>query len=473
MTTDFFDRPSIGRREFLGRSFIGISAAGALTGYRTLRAAVPPGKRGQAQRVLVLFEQGGLSHIDTFDPKPELPTEHRSPFPSIPTNVPGVHFTSLLEKTAKHMDKLSVVRCMTQPTPGVADSHSKGSQYIYSGEAPGGPVTMPDIGSVVSARLGSEARYLPSYVMVPGNSEQGDQTKIGFLPPAHKVFKTGGNLSRPGWTVPNLGLIGGIDAKRFRDRRDLLSNLDVGLLGAAESKKARTVESIAAQADDMLSNPLTREAFDLESEPDKLRDRYGRGHRGQCYMVGRKLVEAGVRYVIVDVREPSNPKYPGGSNMNWDHHDFIYSKGSTAIKGGGAGAGRWGIGTWPMMGSTDQAFSALLEDMDQRGLLEDTLVCFVTEFGRTPKINNRKGRDHWTYSFTHVFAGAGVPGGQVVGSTDRDGGYITSSMSYTIEDYAATLYEKLGVDREKPIYTPSDRPIFLAKEGSPISELFA
>lgn len=171
-------------------------------------------------------------------------------------------------------------------------------------------------------------------------------------------------------------------------------------------------------------------------------------------------------------RDGKSVRYDGGGNMNWDHHDAIYATGNTNIKGGGAGAGRFGIQTWPMMGSTDQAFSALIEDMHQRGLLAETLVCFVTEFGRTPHINERQGRDHWTHSFSFAFAGAGVPGGQIVGATDRDGGYITSSTAYTIEDYAATIYEKLGIDRSKPIATPTGRPIFLASKGKPIVELF-
>ena len=158
--------------------------------------------------------------------------------------------------------------------------------------------------------------------------------------------------------------------------------------------------------------------------------------------------------------------------MNWDHHDAIYSTSHTNIPGGGAGAGRFGIGTWPMMGSTDQAFASLIEDMHQRGLLADTLVCFVTEFGHTPKVNERQGRDHWTNAFSFAFAGAGVPGGQVVGSTDRDGGYINSPMAYTVEDYAATIYEKLGIDRSKPLHTPINRPIYIASKGRPIAELF-
>ena len=125
-----------------------------------------------------------------------------------------------------------------------------------------------------------------------------------------------------------------------------------------------------------------------------------------------------------------------------------------------------------MMGSTDQAFAALIEDLHTRGLLDETLVCFVSEFGRTPRMNERQGRDHWTHAFSFAFAGAGVPGGQVVGATDRDGGYITSSMAYTLEDYAATIYEKLGIDRTKPIHTPTGRPVYIASKGRPIPELF-
>ncbi|MEQ8765225.1 MAG: DUF1501 domain-containing protein [Planctomycetota bacterium] len=459
------------QRSLTRRSFISIAAAG-LAGAAWARPASWLRPNAQAKRVLVLLEQGGVSHIDTFDPKPGAPAEHRSPFGPITTKIPGVHFTELCQKTAQVADKLTLVRCMRQPTPGIGDSHPKGTQYLLSGEAPGGPVEMPDIGSVVASLLGSPCSYLPPSIMVPGNHEQAAMTRVGFLHPKYKVFKTGGrDLSDPKWSVPNLGLLAGIDERRFRDRQDLLSNLDVGLAGAATAD-VDGMQAAAAQAVDMLTNPLTRRAFDFETESEATRDRYGRGHRGQCYLLGRKLIEADVRFVTIDVREPLTKDTPGGSNMNWDHHDFIYSEGSTAIQGGGPGAGRWGIGTWPMMGSTDQAFSALIEDLDQRGLLEDTLVCFITEFGRTPKINDRKGRDHWTHAFTFLFAGAGVPGGQVVGSTDEEGGYITSPMSYTIEDYAATVYEKLGIDREQPILTPENRPIFLAHRGRPIPELF-
>ncbi|WP_439624484.1 DUF1501 domain-containing protein [Gemmata sp.] len=451
------------------RNFLSLSACGlvSLPGWQPALAA---GKRAAAKSVLVVFEQGGVSHMDTFDPKPDAPAEHRTPFATINTVVPGMRFTELLTRTAKHADKLSVVRCMTQPKPGIGNSHPKGSQYIFSGEAPGGPEEMPDIGSVVSTRLGSAARNLPPYIMVPGTSEQEYNTHVGFLPPQHRVFKTGGRPHDPTWTVPNLALAG-IAPERFKDRADLLSTLDIGVPGADKARDAKTLTSTRDQAEDMLTNPATRKAFDLKGEPQKVREAYGLGHRGQCYLLGRKLIESGVRFVTIDCREPPAREFPGGSNMNWDHHDHIYSTGDTKIKGGGAGAGRWGIQTWPMMGSTDQALAALLDDMDQRGLLAETLVCFVTEFGRTPRINDRKGRDHWTHAFSFAFAGAGVPGGQVVGETDREGGYIVSSKAYTIEDYAATLYEKLGIDTTKPLHTPAGRPIYPGKDGHPITEI--
>ena len=291
-----------------------------------------------------------------------------------------------------------------------------------------------------------------------------------FLPAQHKVFKTGGRPHEPGWSVPNLSLAG-ITAGRFRDRAELLDSLDIGIPGAFDAKDAKSVASSRDQAEDMLTNPATRTAFDLKSEPQKLREEYGLGHRGQCYMLGRKLIESGVRFVTIDCREPPSAQYPGGGNMNWDHHDHIYSDKDTKIKGGGAGAGRWGIHTWPMMGSTDKALAALLGDMHQRGLLDETLVCFVTEFGRTPRVNDRKGRDHWTHAFSFAFAGAGVPGGQLVGETDKEGGYITSPKAYTIEDYAVTIYEKLGIDTAKPVYTPAGRPIYPGKDGHAIGEL--
>lgn len=450
------------------RSFLGLGIAGGLSicGRGVLAAAT---RQARAKSVLVIYEQGGVSHMDTWDPKPEAVAEHRSPFKPISTKVPGMQFTELLAKTAGLADKLTVVRSMHHKTSG-ASGHPDGTQYALSGAMPGGPLEMPDIGSVAAFLKGSQCHYLPPYIMVPGNHEQAAMSRHGFLPASAKVFKTGGSdLSDPNWSVPNLALQAGIDPGRFQDRRDLLSNLNVGV--GVDGRAVDSMQALATQASDLLVNPKTQGAFRLAEEPDQVRERYGRGHRGQCYLLGRRLIEAGVRFVTVDVREPMTKDTPGGFNMNWDHHDYIYRNGSCGtVRIAAGGEGRYGIGTWVMMGSTDQAFAALIGDMDERGLLAETLVCFVTEFGRTPKLNKFEGRDHWTHAYSIAFAGAGVRGGQVIGSSDRDGGFVTN-RPLTPNDYAATVYEKLGIDRTRPLYTPTNRPVFIGHSGEPIAEL--
>jgi hypothetical protein len=460
------------------RNFIGIGLAGGLSIFNaparsTARESQSGANNrpGRAKNVLIILEQGGLSHTDTWDPKPDALAEHSSVYRPISTNVPGMQFTELLTHTSKVADKLSVIRSMHH-TSGIANGHPKGTQYALSGHLPIGPVEMPDIGSVVAHRIGSNCRFLAPYIMAPGNHEQAKMTRGGFLPPGSQVFKTGGrDLSEPGWKVPGLGLNKAIGEQRFLSRLGLLGDLDIGL-PTNSSQNAEGWEKAIAQAHESLLHPSSKTAFDLEREPDKLRDTYGRGHRGQCYLLGRRLIEQGVRFVTIDVREPLTTKTPGGTNLNWDHHDFIYATGTCNLPGaGGGGRGRYGIGTWWMMGSVDQAFAALIEDMDQRGLLEDTLVCFVTEFGRTPKINKAQGRDHWTGAYSIVMAGAGTPGGQVIGASDRHGGYVTD-RAYTPDDYAATLYRKLGMDLNEPLRTADNRPIFLAANGEPIREVF-
>lgn len=454
------------RRSFLG---LGVSCGMAAAAKPLIAAPGEATKRlGRAKQVLVVLEQGGVSHVDTLDPKPETAVEHRSPYRPIDTNVPGIQFTELMKHTSRHADKLAVVRSMTHNIGG----HPEGTAYLLQGFKPGGPLEMPDIGAAVSHVVGSACAYLPPYVMVPGNGEQSYNTTHGFLSPGLKVFKTGGrDLSDPTWKVNDLRLLDGVAPERFRDRRDLLSNLDVGLVPVGPTGTS-AMKNFFERAFHMLDNPRTQQAFDLSRETPELREAYGPGHRGQCYLLGRRLIEAGVRTVVLDVRENETKATPGGFNMNWDHHDLIYASGSCGtIRDKAGGEGRYGIGTWVMMGSTDRAFGALLGDMHERGLLDETLVCFVTEFGRTPRINKFEGRDHWPYAYSIAFAGAGVRCGQVIGKTDRDGGYVLD-QAYTPDDYAATVYSALGIDLERPVYTRENRPVFLAPEGRPIARLY-
>jgi hypothetical protein len=439
------------------------------------RAAGAAG-RGKAKNVLVILEQGGLSHVDTWDPKPDVLSDHRSPFRPVATRVPGMRFTELLAKTARVADKLAVVRSMTHSRSG-ADAHPNGTQYILSGAHPSSAITMPDVGSVVAHLLGSPCRYLPPYVMAPGNNEQAAETRSGFLPASTRVFKTGGrDLSDPQWKIAGLAARPENTGDRLAARQRLLGRLPPqgGLQAAAKGGARDETGGMSAfyeKAFNILASPQVEAAFNVQREPDRVRETYGSGHRGACYLVGRKLIEAGVRFVTVDVRWPTTAKTPNAGNLNWDHHDHIYAKETCALPGaGGGGAGRYGIGHWVMMGSTDQAFAALIGDLHDRGLLSETLVCFVTEFGRTPRINKFKGRDHWTHAYSIALAGAGVPGGQVIGRTDREGGYVVE-QPHTPEDYAQTVYEKLGIDRTRPLYTPSNRPVYFGHGGTPIPEL--
>jgi hypothetical protein len=458
-----------GRREFVRNTSLGVlglSVADLLFLEKSARAG-GGGSKAQAKNVLVILEQGGLSHIDTWDPKPDLPAENRSPFKPIRTRVPGMEFTELLAKTARVADRLAVVRGMHH----TVGDHPQGTAYMLQGNNPTGPLKYPDIGGVVSELIGSECSYLPPYIMIPGNSEQAYNTTYGFLSASRAAFKTGGaDLSDPKWTVA--GLQPYVGAGRIQRRRELLGRLDDPFIATTGSDFAQAARSSYEQAFSAITSPLSRAAFDFSTEPDTVREAYGKGHRGHCYLLGRKLVEAGVRFVTVDVRCPSSSVPLDGDNLNWDHHDNIYTTGSCGknrVLCGGEG--RYGIATWPMMGSTDQAFAALVEDMDQRGLLAETLICFITEFGRSPQMNKCHGRDHWPQAYSIVFAGAGIPGGQVIGETDKHGGEVLEKP-HTPQDYAETIYRKLGIRTGLNLKGPGDRPIEFTDGGHPIPELF-
>ena len=425
-----------------------------------------------AKRVIVILEQGGLSHIDTWDPKPAAVAEHRSPFLPISTTVAGIQFTSLLPRTARIAHKLAVVRSMHH-NKGGADAHPNGTQYALSGAHPSSILEMPDVGSVVSLLLGTDNQSLPPYVMIPGNSEQAAETRTGFLPKSLSVFKTGGHdLSDRKWEVADL--LARIDnsGSRLNNRQQLLESLDHRFASDTDKASLHGMDRFYEQAFNSLTSQEVAHAFDLSAEPESVREDYGRGHRGSCYLLGRRLLEAGVRFVTVDVRWPLTNETPGGFNLNWDHHDLIYTPGSCGtVRDKAGGEGRYGIGHWVMMGSTDRAFAGLISDLDERGLLDETLVCFISEFGRTPRLNKFAGRDHWTNAYSIAFAGAKIPGGQIIGESDRDGGYVVS-QAYTPEDYATSIYEKLGVDRSRPLFTSAHRPVHFGQMGQPIAELF-
>ena len=465
----YFSRRQFIRRTHLG--VLGLSLSELLALERSADAsdvAYGPGSRvsGKARSVLVLLEQGGLSHVDTWDPKPDQVSEHRSPFKPIPTSAPGVQFTELLRKTASVAHHLAVLRGMNHK---IGD-HPMGTAYALQGNNPNGPIRYPDLGGLVAYLAGSEARDLPPYIMIPGNSEQAYNSTHGFLPAGFAAFKTGGaDLSQPGWRVE--GLTPTMPLGRIDRRRRLLGEVDAGRDYVLPGTQTEAADAAYERAFNAVISRRAREAFDLGLEPANLREHYGMGHRGHCYLLGRRLIEAGVRFVTVDVRWPKSGVPKDGDNLNWDHHDLIYTNGSCgSVRDKCGGEGRYGIQTWPMMGSVDQAFSALIQDMHDRGLLAETLVCFITEFGRTPVINKCQGRDHWPNAYSIVMAGAGIRGGQVIGATDRVGGEVTEGL-HTPEDYAETVLAKLGFVTAVRFIGPGDRPTDFTPTGKAIEAL--
>ncbi len=432
---------------------------------------------GKAKRVLVIYEEGGISQMDSFDPKPDALLDHRSPFKPIPTSVPGTRFSELMPMTAKIAHRLAVVRSMTSaPTAG----HPECCKEFFKGWRNTNAFEFPDIGSVVTELIGSERKELPGYIFCPGINMPNAVTSTGFLPASRAPWKLGTkqlgeDLSDPDWKVRSLEPQRGLSRDRMQERHRLLTSLDTSAV--ARSEAAQVLARNTEYALDLLTSPEAQAAFDLNKESAATRDRYGRDHRGCCYLLGRRLVEAGVRFVTVTcIQPPSHVKrpnigQPGGVFLNWDHHEGIYKNGPC---GGPQGAGnqeRYGLPHPVMMPSLDRSFSALIEDMHERGLLAETLVCFVTEMGRTPRMNKNGGRDHWARSMSIAFAGAGCPGGAVIGATDREGGDVTEAL-YTPYDYAETIYRKLGLPDTTRIERKNGTGVTLSDGGKIIRELF-
>lgn len=453
---------------------------GGLADLLALEKVTEAGATGaSAKQVLVVYEEGGISQMDSFDPKPDAPLDHRSPFKPIPTSVPGTHFSSLMPKTARIAHKLSVVRSMTNTT--ASPSHPAGCQEFFKGCAFTEAEAWPDIGSIVTELIGSDCPQLPGYIFCPGANMPNAKTTTGFLPAHRAPWKLGTkslgeNVAAPDWNVRSLDPVDGLTPKRFGERQQLLEQLDRS--HAAQTDFGQLLRKYGENALELLLSPRVQSAFDLTSEKDRTRERYGRDHRGCCYLMGRKLIEAGVRFVTVTVIQPpelvGRPNYgkPNGVFLNWDHHEGIYRNGPCGGPQGMNNQERYGLPHPVMMPSLDRSFSALIEDMDERGLLEETLVCFITEMGRTPTINKWGGRDHWGRALSIAFAGAGCPGGAVVGATTRDGGDVTDRLS-TPMDYAETIYRKLGINSFQALRKPNGVALNLTEGGRPIRELFA
>jgi hypothetical protein len=448
---DFRRQLTPDRRSFLKAGVLG--AAGLNLG-ELLRCDARGGQSASDRRpsVVILWMRGGPSHIDMWDPKPDAPAEYRGEFGVIKTTVPGVLLTDLLPMSARVMDRWSIVRSLYHNDAG----HSSGDQVCFTGY-PAGPNPdeniHPSCGSIVSRQLGHLTPGLPAYVMIPRLLPGAGSAYLGV---AHKPFETGADPASPGpFRLPNFSMPQGLTVERLGERRRLLGSFDQLRRDVDASGQMNALDRFNQKAWDILTSPAARDAFDLDREPLAVRERYGfmpafdpkAANRcgapawSQRILLARRLIEAGVRLVTVDLRW-------------WDTH----VKGFESLR----------LGFLPRF---DRAFTALLEDLQVRGLLSSTLVLAWGEFGRTPRVNNDAGRDHYPNVFSAALAGGPIQGGRVVGSSDEKGAFPKLNAKMP-QDVLATVYQHLGIDTEAQYLNNAGRPIAVLPSGTPIEELY-
>lgn len=418
--------------------------------------------------VIMVWLPGGLSHIDSYDPKPEIGSEYRGPFKTIPTKIPGTHFTELMPLQAKIADKFTVLRSMNQKAGG----HPAGSMQMLSGdsdERDKPKPRLPDWMSVAHYLRGKGAKRtnpLPNYVGVNPPLEYNGPAYLGD---AFSPFAVNDDPNRPNFQVPNIGLADTAESKRLSDRVTLRKSLDRMERAFDREGELGALDEFEAQAVTLLTNPKARDAFDLSKEDARTRDRYGRNRWGQQLLLARRLVEAGVDIVTSSLSGPLC-----GRVNNWDDH---------AVNHHVFEALRF------RMGNYDRAVSALIEDIYARGLDKRVLVVVTGEFGRTPKINFDRstgagdasaaagtlqpGRDHWPRAFSNIWAGGGIKTGRVIGATDKRAEDVTERPCGP-GDFLATIYHHLGIDSSKvAINDFNGRPTPIVDHGRPIPELIA
>lgn len=391
-------------------------------------------KEGTAKSVIFIYLPGGMCHQETFDPKPFAPIEYRGPMKHIATNVDGTFINETWKKTAQVADSIAICRSMTH---GEA-AHQRGTHNMFTGYRPSPALEYPSMGSVVSHEFGPR-NNLPQYVCIPNQPNKYAGT--GYLSSSFAPFSLGSDPASGGFSVRDLKLPGGVGTDRFVRRRNILDAVNEHFVAKEKADSLDAVDTFYQRAYGMLSSTKAREAFDIKKESDKLRDEYGRTQPGARMLMARRLIESGVRFVTLTY---------GG----WDMHTNIQRSIETRVP--------------PL----DQAYAALIKDLKSRDLLKSTLVCLASEFGRTPKINNRGGRDHWPKVFSVVMAGGGIKGGIVYGSSNATGAEPEDNP-LNVADWATTMYHCLGITADKELMAPGDRPIEIVDGGTVRQELLA
>lgn len=387
----------------------------------------------KAQSVIHIYLPGGIAHQESFDPKPYSPIEYRGELNPIKTNT-GDIFCETLPKLSQLADKLAVIRSMTH---GEA-AHERGTHNMFTGYRPSPALTFPSMGSVVSHEFGPR-NNLPPYVCVPGVPNE--FASNGYLSSSYAPFSLGSDPANGGFKVLDLNLPGDVNEARFARRRSALEAVNDYFTKKDKSDNVGAMNTFYERAYSLISSPQAREAFNIDAEPAALRDEYGRNTAGQRMLMARRLVAAGVRFVSLTY---------GG----WDMHDNITA------------------GMKNQMPSLDQGLSALISDLDRQGLLSTTLVLVSSEFGRTPKINQTAGRDHWPKVFSVMLAGGGIKGGMVYGTSNSTASEPDADPVGP-EDLATTVYHQLGIVADKELMAPGDRPIEIVDGGKVIQPLIA
>jgi hypothetical protein len=437
---------SSSRREILRVGWLGglgISLGSFLRLEALARAAEGSDKiRAKATSVIHIYLQGGFAHMDSFDPKPDAPAEYRGILDAVQTNMPGVCFSAHMRCTAKVADKLTIVRSMTHTEV----DHSRGEHSMFTGYRPSPALVYPSIGSVTSQEFGPR-KDMPPYICLPNQGSQ--YLGSGYLSNAFGPFALGADPARPRFTVRDLSPPKGIDEARATGRREWKQLVDEHFAQLESDDAPATMDSFYREAYGLLSSPRAREAFSLRGETDKTKTLYGMigeglgvyRAAGARFLIARRLVEAGARFVTATFGA-------------WDTHAYHYR------------------GIEAQMPDFDRAFAGLITDLDDRGLLDSTLVVVNSEFGRTPKINAGAGRDHWPRVFSIILAGGGIKRGQVFGASDSLAAE-PAALPLGVEDYAHTVYHLLGIDASKDLMSPGNRPQAIVTNGKLVKGLLA
>ncbi|HLN30877.1 MAG TPA: DUF1501 domain-containing protein [Gemmataceae bacterium] len=450
----------IDRRQLLrigGLGFLGLNLARVLEAEATA-AANKPASMGALPRLkscILLYYYGGPSHLDTWDMKPGAPAEIRGQFQSIGTKIPGIRVCEHLPRCAQLMGKLALIRSMHHPMR----NHNSAAVEALCGRTPlkGDLELLADDGNSFPC-YGAALNFLsrghpevPAHVALPHvmhNVVTLPGQTGGFLGAAYNPFQVNRDPNDPDFRVGELEVQADLSLPRLENRQQLLAQIDGRAIRAERVAGRRAMTVYQEKAFELLRSPAVRRAFDLSQEAPSMRDRYGRNKLGQSLILARRLVEAGVRFVNV------NDKVYNGQLENWDSHENNFSR----LKN-------------DLLPPADLGFSALIEDLDARGLLDSTLVVALAEFGRTPRINKSAGRDHWPDCFTVVLAGGGVHGGAVYGASDKIGAFPAADL-VTPGDLAATLFWRFGLEPSTEIRDLTSRPYRLA-DGAPIHKLFS